>query len=82
MAQVNRVVGREFESEEKQTPFYYSTLTAKLLLTPKDLQPCSLAAECKKKLDSYKLEIKFKRGEQIRKAKADKLSTQSCPHQN
>ena len=50
MTQVNRVVGREFQSDspampgfhkKKQTPFFYSTLTAKLLLRPKllDLQP-------------------------------------------
>ncbi len=47
---MNRVVGREFQSDspakpefdkKKQTPFFYSTLTAKLLLRPKllDLQP-------------------------------------------
>ena len=45
MTQVNQVVGREFQSDstdkKKQTPFFYSTLTAKLLLRPKllDLQP-------------------------------------------
>ncbi len=39
------MVGREFQSDstdkKKQTPFFYSTLTAKLLLRPKllDLQP-------------------------------------------
>ena len=38
------MVGREFQSDSdkmKQTPFFYSTLTAKLLLRPKllDLQP-------------------------------------------
>jgi hypothetical protein len=44
VTQVNRVVGREFQTDsdkKKQTPFFYSTLTAKLLLRPKllDLQP-------------------------------------------
>jgi hypothetical protein len=44
VTQINQVVGREFQSDSdkmKQTPFFYSTLTAKLLLRPKllDLQP-------------------------------------------